>query len=86
MVQIQGYKVNKLHMENTVANGTELQLQNQVTECAMLTLQQETTSKKKDSENTSHTEQDILSDCKITSSVMYHLLTQISSKLDSASQ
>lgn len=30
MVQIQGYKVNKLHMENTVANGTELQLQNQV--------------------------------------------------------
>lgn len=27
MVQIQGYKVNKLHMENTVANGTELQLQ-----------------------------------------------------------
>ena len=63
-----------------------LQLQNQVTECAMLTLQQETTSKKKDSENTSHTEQDILSDWKITSSVMYHLLTQISSKLDSASQ
>lgn len=59
---------------------------NQVTECAMLTLQQETTSKKKDSENTSHTEQDILSDWKITSSVMYHLLTQISSKLDSASQ
>ena len=39
-----------------------LQLQNQVTECAMLTLQQETTSKKKDSENTSHTEQDILED------------------------
>ena len=30
MVQIQGYNVNKLHMENTVANGTELQLQNKV--------------------------------------------------------
>ena len=30
MVQIQGYKVNKLHMENTVANGTVLQLQYQV--------------------------------------------------------
>lgn len=29
MVQIQGYKVNKLYMENTVQNGTELQLQNQ---------------------------------------------------------
>ena len=50
------------------------------------TLKTSTTSKKKDSENTSHTEQDILSDWKITNLVMYHLLILTSSRLDSASQ
>lgn len=30
MVQMRGYKVNKMRIENTVQNGTELKLQNQV--------------------------------------------------------
>ena len=53
---------------------------------APLTLLQEITSRKKDLASISHTEQDILSDWKITNLVMYHLLILTSSRLDSASQ
>ncbi len=61
-------------------------LPNREIECATLTLLQEITSRKKDLASISHTEQDILSDWKITNLVMYHLLILTSSRLDSASQ
>ena len=68
------------------ANRRGIEAANREIECATLTLLQEINIEEKDLASISHTEQDILSDWKITNLVMYHLLILISSRLDSASQ